>query len=152
MTDILSFDAIEPDRAYVRIGENRYPLAVPDDLGLVATVRIARAGKLMGSLSDDAADDPAEMDKLHRVLREALHIVLPSFSDHPCEYVDGVCVTGHVLNDYRVLDVIEAFNREAAAARRPRNRTARRKARPSRKSTGAKSSRASADSTAAGTG
>lgn len=143
MTDVLSFDAIDPDRAFVRIGDQRYQLALPGDLGLVATVRVGRIGRLLASLEDDPDEDPSEMDKLHRVLREGLRIVLPAFTDAPCEYVDGQCVAAHVLNDFRSLDVIEAFNREAAAARRPQNRPTRRKAAKGRRpktSIGAKSS------------
>lgn len=152
MTDVLSFDAIEPERAFVRIGDNRYQLALPDDLGLVALARIERVQRLMESFDPDKVeDDPAEADKLHRALREAVRIVMPSFADRACEYTDGACSTGHVLNDPRAVAVIQAFSREAEAARKPQNRPQRRKSR-SKTRIGAKSSRASVVSTASGTG
>ncbi len=153
MTDVLSFDAIDPDRAFVRIGDARYQLSLPDDLGLVALARIERVQRLMKSFDPDKVeDDPAEADKLHRALRDGVRIVMPSFDDAGCVYVGGECSTGHVLNDDRALAVIQAFSREVAAARKPRNRQQRRKAPRSKRSTGAKSSPASAVSTASGTG
>lgn len=152
MPDVLTFDALAPERATVRIRGERYDLAAPDDVGLVGLARIMRAQKLMESLADDAGEDPAEMDKVHRALADALRIVLPGFDNGACQYVAGQCATPHPLNDWRVLDVMEAFNREAAAARQPRNRQQRRKASRSKKSTGAKSSPGSTASTASVTG
>lgn len=154
MTDVLTFDQIEPERAYVRIGDNRYQLALPDDLGLVALARLDRMRKLWDSFSaDDVEDNPAEADKLHRMLRDGLRMVLPAFTDRECEYVAGECAAGHVLNDRKMLSVIEAFSAEAKrAAAPPPNRKARRKSPRSTRRIGAKSSRASAVSTASGTG
>lgn len=154
MTDVLTFDQLAPERAFVKIGDNRYPLALPDDLGLVALARIDRVRRTMESFSAEAVEDePAEADKLHRMLLDAVRVVLPSFEDRACVYAAGACVTAHLLNDHKMLRVIQAFSAETKRAAEPSpNRKTRRKGSRSTRSIGAKSSRVSAASTASATG
>jgi hypothetical protein len=130
---LLELSTLAPERPFIVIDENRYELAMAEDLGLVEVAEMTRAEKEVAELQASDLDDLTAPKRAAELLLQMTRRILRA--------PDEVIVR---LTDFQRLAVCNAFTRSVRGTTPAPNRARRR--------TGARSSRTSAPSTAPTTG